>query len=329
MVIGSSMKGPAQERFTAAMEAQGARTRKTKNGLMVYAPDGATLTVHTTYGDRRSLVNDIAWFRRHGLRHPSDTSPHHNEEETEVGRKAETNDEGYPHYMVGPINGTTRKRVLAELESKGWPLRVMATELNMDTVTAQRALYAVGYRWDPQSPPKRRAWLAPDDIKEMHEKVKAEMKRREDEAKEARHAAQSTVIVEPGAIVITATDTPSPQDVADAIAAGTAEKIAIPFRNPGKPIGEAFTPEFVDEHTTPEKRPLRPEAPPITKPVLHVGTTRPAFDSLKPSEPEREFIDSVDSWTANENDAPTPVREYLRGLRAAGLEVEIRVWRKP
>lgn len=42
---------------------------------------------------------------------------------------------------------------------------------------------------------------------------------------------------------------------------------------------------------------------------------------------EREFIDTHDSWVADLARVPNPVREYIDGLRAAGLEVEIRVWR--
>lgn len=283
MVIGSTMKGDRIEAFAREMEAQGARTRKTKKGLMIYAPDGATLTVHTTNGDRRALTNDITWFRRHGLVHPLDKKG------ADMAKPAATNEEGYPLYVTGPINATTRKRVLAELESKGWPIRVRPTELVMDTVTATRALYNVGYRWDLSTPAKRRVWVAPDDIQEMHEKVKAEMARREQESREARAAAHAPVPM-----------IPTPKEIGDAIEAGEGDQVIVPF-DPGPAV--EIEPPTADP--TPEEQAV-------------------------PEVPEREFIDTADSWTVHHEDMPPlmTISDLIWTLEASGLNVEIRVWKR-
>lgn len=346
MVIGSTMKGARLESFARKMEAQGARTRKTKSGLMIYAPDGATLTIHTTYGDKRALVNDITWFRRHGLVHPEDTK------EQDMGKSAMTNEEGYPMYVVGPVNGTTRKRVLAELESKGWPLRVRPTELDMDTVTAARALYNVGYRWDPASPEKRRVWVAPDDIREMHERVKAEMARREQEQKDARIAAHKVVEVAAIAVEVatcaheaweergevrkcadcgTILGEPvaghegvegHPMQIvsdmqkgvsADAAVEAVRKARALPsldfVRHAGHegPHHPVRNPKFMDEHVEPQ---------PVPEPPAEIAQ-------------EREFIDTVESWVIEDTNLSPEmtVKELRRTLEVAGLEVEIRVWR--
>lgn len=302
MVISSQMVGDRLKQFNREMEKQGAKTRRTKKGLMVYAPDGATITVHTTYGDRRAIANDIAWFRRHGLVHPSDTT-----KETKVSRTADTTEDGYPLYMVGAINGTTRKRVLAELESRGWPLRVKATELEMDTVTATRALYNVGYRWDLSSSSRHRVWVAPDDIKEMHEKVKAEMARREAEARQERESQR--------------------------------EKRAGIEATPG--LSREFM-ENAHRIKPSVTMPPLPAPPPSDRPLKLIENAVSGLIGKKPerqedyaitppgsSEPkqEREFIDDADSWVV-EGPVPAKVERYLSTLRSAGLEVEIRVWRK-
>jgi hypothetical protein len=183
MVISSMMTNATRKRIIAEIEAQGARARETKRGILIYAADGATRAITAWSSEPTGLRNDVAWFRAHGLHHPADKKEL---EKTEVAKKAETNEEGYPLYMVGPINQATRKRVLSELERRGWPLRVKSTEITMDTVTASRALYNVGYRWDPDSPARERVWMAPEDIQVLHERVKSEMKRREEEARAER-----------------------------------------------------------------------------------------------------------------------------------------------
>lgn len=290
------MTGERKKRIIADLEEQGATARETKKGIMIFAPNSNDMrTISAISGDVKGLRDDIAWFRRHGLVHPADKK-----EQPKMGRSAATNEEGYPLYVVGPINGTTRKRVLAELERKGWPLRVRPTELTMDTVTATRALYNVGYRWDTTTPSKSRVWVAPDDIKEMHERVKAEMDRREKEAKEARHAGHEGVEGHPMQVVKTKTVLDM---VSDAISPPRQEDYAL------TPNAE---PEFIAEKVTEDEQGIKV-----------VG--RVEFPSLAPQKP-REFVDDVDSWTVEE--MPAVIAEYLDALRGAGLEAEIRVWRK-
>lgn len=320
MVIGSMMTGERKKRIIADLEEQGATARETKKGIMIFAPNSNDMrTISAISGDVKGLRDDIAWFRRHGLVHPADRK-----EQPKMGRSAATNEEGYPLYVVGPINGTTRKRVLAELERKGWPLRVRPTELSMDTVTATRALYNVGYRWDKSTPTKSRVWIAPDDIKEMHERVKAEMDRREQEAREARHAGHEGVeghsmqIVKTDAIVGMVRDAikdvkrPTVVDVMNAIDAtepplrGDLEE-AVPTAEvvpsePPKTVGRVVFQEKQEDYAL------------------------ASFVEEKPETHEREFVDDVDSWTVDK--VPEAVRDYLDLLRGAGLEAEVRVWRK-
>lgn len=330
MVISSQMVGDRLKQFNREMEKQGAKTRRTKKGLMVYAPDGATITVHTTYGDRRAIANDIAWFRRHGLVHPSDTT-----KESKVVRKAaETTEDGYPLYMVGAINGTTRKRVLAELESRGWPLRVKATELEMDTVTATRALYNVGYRWDLSTSTRHRVWVAPDDIKEMHEKVKAEMARRETEARQEREFQKE----------LQATCKHESWEAHGAVRkCADCGKVLDPLppkeATPGLSVAFMENAHRIKPSVT---MPPLPSPPPSDRPLQVIENVVSGLIGKKPerqedyaitppglSEPksEREFIDDADSWVV-EGPVPAKVERYLSTLRSAGLEVEIRVWRK-
>lgn len=332
MVIGSTMSAERKKKIIADLEAQGATARETKKGIMIFAPDKNDMrTISAISGDVKGLRDDIAWFRKHGLHHPADRK-----EMPVVAKPALTNEEGYPMYVVGPINGTTRKRVLSELEKKGWPLRVRPTELTMDTVTATRALYNVGYRWDTDSPAKARVWVAPDDIKEMHERVKAEMDRREQEAREARAAHHEAMAghenVEDQPVQVVKTDS-----VLAAVQEARSKPVdLIPevpverYRNPGPTIAEAATPEFLAENTEPRNVVGRVTFQEKREDDEIVTVTGPNGTSQVVAKvtPDREFIDSVDSWTVDEHwYLPREVSAYLEGLRGAGLEVEIRVWR--
>jgi hypothetical protein len=289
------------------MEEQGCRVRKTKKGFMVYAPGGGTVTSHGSLGDHRAIKNDIANFRRIGLRHPEDTRPL--DKETEM---VERNEEGYPTYLTGPITSTTRTAVLSELESKGWPVMVHATELAMDTTSANKALYAIGYRWhDDDEGKKNRMWYAPDEIVDLHVKAKEEAERRAKESKEASRALRALPTPPPSSDPAIAAvrsiheasfrnrgPIPTPEEIADAIEKSQGEKVAVPFE------------EKTDRQ------------------VVHEFMTEGAI--VKPPKPEREFIDSVDSWVIEDTDLPPlmTVSDLRWTLEAAGLNVEVRVWRK-
>jgi hypothetical protein len=299
-----TMSTSQQQRFIKHMEKQGCEVRKTKSGYIVKFPDGGTESVHISYGSVFSLRNDITRFRKHGVTHPEDKDkPKKMTENNDAPAPADGNE--YPEYMTGPINSTTRKRVLAELESRGWPLRIKPQELTMDTVTAHRALYAVGYRWDTSTPRRNRIWDAPDDIRELHEKVKAEMARREEEARERARAAH----------------VPTPADVAKS---GHQPPVTIrsledarAAREEGRPL-----PSLDFAKRAGHDGPHLPHRMTQTTPPI---TSVPGVQ--KPKVEEREFIDSVDSWVVT-GGMPNEVMGYLNMLRGAGLEVEIRVWKK-
>lgn len=333
MAIGSMMNATARKRIIAEIEAQGAKARETKRGILIYAKDGATRAITAWSSERTGLRDDVAWFRAHGLHHPADTK------EIEVAHPAETNDEGYPLYMVGAINGTTRKRVLYELERKGWPLRVHATELNMDTVTAGRALYNVGYRWDPESPAKARVWVAPEDIRILHERVKSEMKRREEQAREDREFQKELQAIceheawEMHGSTRKCTDCGkvleplSDPDEVEVVPMPTAKRGGIQF--PSSPPTEPV------QSLPAEMRPMR----------AGIGTAMP----LPPIPTPREVADAIESGTADKIAVPFEVegvvsqpepgpewivahddlpedmtiRDFVRVMRATGVTIEI------
>jgi hypothetical protein len=285
---------------------------------MVFSPDGGTVTSHGSLGDHRALKNDIANFRRIGLRHPADTRPI--EQETDM---VEYNEEGYPLYLTGPITSTTRKHVLAELESKGWPLIVKATDLAMDTTTATKALYAVGYRWhDDDEGKKNRTWHAPDEIVDLHVKAKEEAERRENDARELRKQMRSlpTPSTDPA---VAALRTPTPLEVAreravlrEFTSCGHTAWEDVPAGRKCADCGEMLN----DLYEAKVEGTLDREIERVL-----------AIEEVDPPA-EREFIDSVDSWVIDDGApdvyVPMAVRKYLSALRGAGLEVEIRVWRQ-
>lgn len=337
-----TMSAQQQRRFIKHMEAQGCEVVKKKSGFVIRTPDGGSESVHISYGDRMGLQADISRFRKRGLHHPDDPRE----------PPMPTSDADYPKYITSPITSVTRRKILSDLEAKGWPLEIKSTEINLDTATANRALFAVGYRWHPKSSVAKKVWVAPDEIREMHEKVKAEMKQREEEARAARRAAHA-VIVEPGAIVIT--NPPNPADVAAQVRAvaraNMPDKVQMPtpppvteekpYVNPGKTIEETADPEWLAENTEPDLRgdlaekvvtaEIVPDEPPTREPELvkDVSPTGTTEVIAKPI-PEREFIDTVDSWVVDEHwYLPREVQAYLESLRGAGLDVEIRVWRTP
>lgn len=257
------------DRFIRHMEMQGAKVRQTKSGYLVTSIDGRTVGIHKgTRSDHRGLSNEIGQFRRAGLHHPDDKK-----DMEEVVAK---NEEGYPLYITAPITERTRRDLLAELESKGWPLTISGRELSLDPSTANKGLYAVGYRYDLNGKARNRVWNAPADIVELHEKAKAE---RERAAAEAEHSEQDEMEERPKEEV---EEHLRPEGDADVVVAGESVNVSFP-----------------DDEPSPEGGPSA----------------------------GREFIDSVDSWVIAEPPMSLSVAEYLRLLRNAGLEVEIRVWR--
>lgn len=270
------MSASEQERFISHMEAQGATVSRTKKGYTIQAPEGGVATVHLTNSDRRSVANDIARFRRIGLAHPEDKR----------GSVVPERDEDYPAYLRAPISARTRQRAMKELEDRGWPLRVRARQFEMDDVTASKALFHIGYRWDPRSTAGKRYWLAPPDIRKRHEEERDRVL--------------------------------EPEEVADIL-------------DP-RPVVEI---ELEKDDETPEPCGARAEEGPCVLPRAHnmgqldVPSNHSAGKPTPPPEPEREFIDTHDSWVVTNPPPEYAVGEYLELLRGAGLEVEIRVWKRP
>lgn len=103
------------------------------------------------------------------------------------------------------------------------------------------------------------------------------------------------------------------------------ELIVRPEPEPEPEVIEEPEPEPEPEVEEPEATPAGDGTDKIEQPV---NATPESTTFQKTVEP-REFIDNVDSWTVNLKMVPPPVYDYLRQLRSAGLEVEIRVWRTP
>lgn len=59
-------------RLLDALEAQGVRVVERNGKAMLYAPDGASRTIHWTNSDRKSVMEQRAWVKRHGLTWPFD-----------------------------------------------------------------------------------------------------------------------------------------------------------------------------------------------------------------------------------------------------------------
>lgn len=146
------------------LEAQGATVRKSKKGLFIQHAGGTT-TIHNTPSDRRSILNEIADFRRIGLRHPMDKA-----EKDKARVKGE-----YPPYVFAGVSKDMEKRGRQLLFTKGWPLEVTALELRElgDPSTIGKFLYYTGYRWHPEGKREGRAkvWVAPPEIVEYHDEL--------------------------------------------------------------------------------------------------------------------------------------------------------------
>ncbi len=103
-----------------------------------------------------------------------------------------------------------------------------------------------------------------------------------------------------------------------------------------KPVEEKpVTPAADKESLTFQRmKAVEPKIPDVQEEVVEATPdvqeeVPPPPPQRKPEAPaEREFIDTHDSWVVDLARVPDPVRDYLDGLGAAGLEVEIRLWRK-
>lgn len=247
--------------------------------------------MHFTYSDARSTPNEIAQFRRLGLIHPEDVRE--KGKLTQEKRATPKTPGGYPAYLSAKLKPATRTKMLALLESKGWPLTTTVRDLRdfgANTETA-RALYGIGYRYPLGKQPKGGyVWEAPEDIAKLHDEWVAKP------VKEPEPVCEHPSWERVGFLGKKCTDCGHYWEAPDehCTACGSTKHTL-----QGHP--------FVDDHQGEEPQP---------EPVEHV-----------------DFIDERDSWVANQEELlgehlNRMLEERLSTLKAVGIEYEIRVWRK-
>jgi len=308
----------AQDTLIRHLESQGATVKKIKKGIMIYGPPPTkgTFTIHNTPSDHRSLANDMAALRRIGLTHPLDKKPL-----TMVAG------EGYGAHILAPVTPRVMKQAREEMFSRGWPLEATTSMLTgyMAGMTAEKALYQLGYRHHPEGKRKGPAkiWVADEEITRLHEEVKAhplpadkfdsgpvpdvEVKLREPGCKHesweafpsgGRKCTDCSAWLQP-LLHCTICDSDTHSDIGHPFVDDHQGEDG-PYQNPGKTIGETADPAWVGENVAP-----------------HV-----------------DFIDERDSWVVDLEELFGPhilrmMNEKLAVLHAVGMEYEMRVWRKP
>lgn len=324
----------AQDTLIKHLEDQGATVKKIKKGIMIYGPPPTlgTFTIHNTPSDHRALANDMAALRRIGLTHPLDNKPL----TMEVA-------EGYGPHVLIPISPRINKRARQVLHSQGWPLEVTTTVLtgHMAGMTAEKALYQLGYRHDPDGRKGRnrsRIWVGGAEVARLHEEVE---KNRQPEMEP-----DVEVKVREGAGVLDRALERHAGDVAKATREflneerfdkGPTPDLGLKVRDPEceHPSWERIG--FLGKKCTDCGKYW--EAP--DDPCAVCGSTRhteqghPFVDDHQGEpEPDRiDFIDERDSWVVDAEELLGPAihsmfENQLRALRAVGIEYEIRVWRK-
>lgn len=158
------------QRIIRALEDQGAKVKKTKKGLMIYAPNGGMITTHNTPSDYRAKRNFMNDLSNNGLRHPDDDN------ERRGRGTAHFNEEGYPTYVTtGKVSANSKKILLSQLSDMGWPERVTVPELRGELAPSvvAKALYQIGFRYAEGkalgSRGKNKVWAAPADLLALRE----------------------------------------------------------------------------------------------------------------------------------------------------------------
>lgn len=153
------------QRIIRALEDQGAKVKKTKKGLMIYAPNGGMITTHNTPSDYRAKRNFMNDLSNNGLRHPDDDN------ERRGRGTAHFNEEGYPTYVTtGKVSAASKKIILSQLSEMGWPERVTVPELNgkLAPSVVAKTLYQIGFRYAEDkargSRGRNKVWAAPADL---------------------------------------------------------------------------------------------------------------------------------------------------------------------
>lgn len=296
----------AQDTLIKHLEDQGATVKKIKKGIMIYGPPPTlgTFTIHNTPSDHRALANDMAALRRIGLTHPLDNKPL----TMEVA-------EGYGPHVLIPISPRIDKRARQVLHSLGWPLEVTTTMLTgyMAGMTAEKALYQLGYRHHPEDKKGRnqaRIWVGGAEVARLHEEVEKNRIEPDVEVK----------LREP-----------------ERFDSGPVPDLGLEPREPKCEHPSWTRIGFLGKECTDCGHYW--EAP--DDPCKVCGSTKHAEDGHPfvddhqgEGEPERiDFIDERDSWVVDAEELLgagifSMFENQVRALKAVGIEYEIRVWRK-
>ncbi len=265
-----AMSEPEVRAFVQSMESQNVGVTRTKKGLLLRLPNDETTVVHFTNSDVRAKQNTFAVLRRAGVHHPDD--PH--------GPRA------LPNYITSgeKVNRATLIAVKNGYAQLGYPEYVttprMSKASGMTQTVVSRCLYHEGFKWAPAKKGSGRVWYAPDSWRDE------------------KPSEESTLSI------------PTPKDLLTVAVENTQDATddyeKEPYKNPGRTIAEAATPEFIEEHRTPE-----PEVK---------------------TEDGVEFIDERDSWVVDMKEffgGTWPiVEDKFKMLHVLHMDAELRVWRK-
>lgn len=144
------------------LEAQGAKVRKTKKGILVTTVVGS-YSMHDTPSDHRSLANETAGLKRIGIAHP-----------LAAPKPPKKKDGDKPlWYAEGTVSARSIAEVRSALYAMEWPLEVYPADVKttLSLVTVPKVLYALGYRPREGRRTGRRGnlWIAGDEVRRLHE----------------------------------------------------------------------------------------------------------------------------------------------------------------
>lgn len=284
-----------QRELLDSLAEQGARLIERDKGTLVRFPDGSTTMIHKSDSDWRASLNTRAEVRRAGFRWPWDAHEPRSAKSKGGGTRRTA-----PHAAT-----------LQRIERAIGALKIANNGQDGFTISdvARQAKY----------PETNRATIA----------------------RALAHLGYSPVTSAPGALWFKPVEADYP--VASAVLREQGKDDSIlrdkPVKSP--PITGAGT----DGSTWPP-RPLPPQGvipkivqpdpiPTVSEPVVSVPDPIPTVTPAVPTEApkvssEREFIDSVESWTLDLNDPLVQAKSIgviLSETKPYGLKVEVRVWR--
>lgn len=254
--------------------------------------------MHNTPSDRKTLVNEAAYLKRIGLKHPDFKKPERKNE------KRPLTDDGYPNYVLGTMTKKTTERFRQLLHERGWPLEVVVRDLYEfgANVNVTRALYLTGYRYHPEGKKlanNARVWVAPPDIVELHEELATRPDREPD----------VDVRLRVGQII----DRALPTNEENTECTHPSWEELPGFERRCEDCKEILPPLLIRRDQT-EEEPERMDEHPEPEAAL-------------------DFIDERDSWVVDQEQLLGPhlyrmFQDRMSALSAVGIDYEIRVWRK-